>query len=261
MTKSTFNLLLNFWSVIFDLWLSTKGFFFIDNSLNYSVFIRSGTGNGSNNEYTFQQHQEPQNYEKWTRDISFVLEKATFWRPIEVTAVSPPFFKAKKDNSEDWIEKIFDQDKKIKEFQDNRCKEVAKIGKMCIDTIPKKFLSLKASREWSSKKQWIHLKTQYKLLNYTFKLNTPGKLHDHWNGNWKNIQEFMSKIRHLKSEIEDGKSPWMKPSRFKFWIFSTPLLRISLVFSSTKSEKRKNFSHLWSCRISRECRIWTEKSR
>lgn len=39
--------------------------------------------------------------------MSFALEKAKFWRHVEETVVAPPFFEVKKDDSEDWMEKIY----------------------------------------------------------------------------------------------------------------------------------------------------------
>ena len=101
------------------------------------------------------------------------------------------------------MEKIFAREEKICEFQDNARKAVAKIGKMCTDTVQKEFLSVKASREWTPKELWSHLKTRYTLQNWASKWNTLGKLHEIRHGDCKNIQEFMTKIRDVKSEIED----------------------------------------------------------
>ena len=135
--------------------------------------------------------------------MSFALEEARLWRHVEGTAVSPPPLKAKEDDSEDRMEKIFAREEKICEFQDNARKAVAKIGKMCTDTVQKEFLSVKASREWTPKELWSHLKTRYTLQNWASKWNTLGKLHEIRHGDCKNIQEFMTKIRDVKSEIED----------------------------------------------------------
>ncbi len=125
----------------------------------------SGTSNGSQDEYIFKKLQGPHNYKQWTRDMSFALEEARLWRHIEETAVSPSPLKAKEDDSEDRMEKIFAREEKICEFQDNARKEVAKMGKICTHTVQKKFLSVKASREWTPKKLWSHLKTQYAFQN------------------------------------------------------------------------------------------------
>ena len=43
--------------------------------------------------------------------------------------------------------KIFAREEKICEFQDNAGKTVAKIWKMCTDTVKNKFFSVKALRE------------------------------------------------------------------------------------------------------------------
>ncbi len=100
----------------------------------------SGTGNGNRDEYTFKKLQGPHNYKQWTKDMSFSLEEARLWRHVEGTAVSPPPLKAKKDDSEDRMEKIFAWEEKICEFQDNSRKAVAKIRKMCTNTVKKEFL-------------------------------------------------------------------------------------------------------------------------
>ncbi len=73
--------------------------FFSDNSLFHPVFIISGTGNVSRDESTFKKLQGPHNYNQWTRDMSFRLEKARLWRHVEETAVSPPLLKTKEDDS------------------------------------------------------------------------------------------------------------------------------------------------------------------
>ena len=83
--------------------------------------------------------------------MSFGLEEARLWRHVEGTAVAPPPLEPKKDDSEDRMEKIYAREEKICEFQDNACKAVAKIEKMCTDTVQKEFLSVKASREWTPK--------------------------------------------------------------------------------------------------------------
>lgn len=49
--------------------------------------------------------------------------------------VPPPLFKAKKDNSKDQIEKIYTQEEKFQEFQDNVCKAIAKIRKIYTDIV------------------------------------------------------------------------------------------------------------------------------
>ncbi len=49
------------------------------------------------------------------------------------------------------MKKIYAQEEKIYQFQDNGRKAVFKIGKMYTDTVQKEFLSVKASREWTPK--------------------------------------------------------------------------------------------------------------
>lgn len=49
-----------------------------------------------------------------------------------------------KDDSKDQIDRTYAREEKIFEFQDNACQEIAKIGKMCIETVQKEFLSIKS---------------------------------------------------------------------------------------------------------------------
>lgn len=78
------------------------------------------------------------------------------------------------------------------EFQDNACKAIAKLGKMCTKTVQKEYFSVKASRKWTLKELWDYLK----ML---------GKLQGIWHRDCKNIQKFMTNIRNEKSEIKDLK--------------------------------------------------------
>ncbi len=91
--------------------------------------------------------------------MSSAQEEARLWRHLEGTAVAPLSLEAKPDDNEDRMEKIYAREEMICEFQDNTRKAVAKIGKMGTDTVQKKFLSVKASREWTPKELWSHLKT------------------------------------------------------------------------------------------------------
>ncbi len=74
---------------------------------------------------------------------------------------------------------------------------------MCTDTVQKEFLSVNALKEWTPKNLWKHLKTRYTLQNWASKWKTLRKLHEIQHGDCKNIQEFMTKIRDVKSDIED----------------------------------------------------------
>lgn len=69
------------------------------------------------------------------RDLNFALEEVRLWRHIERMAVALSPLEAKKDDSEDQIEKIYTWEKKICKFQDNACKAIAKIQKICTDTV------------------------------------------------------------------------------------------------------------------------------
>ncbi len=71
--------------------------------------------------------------------MSFALEEARLWRHVEKKAVAPLLFKAKKNDIEDRIEKIDAREEKISELQDKSRKAIAKIGKMCNETVQKEF--------------------------------------------------------------------------------------------------------------------------
>ena len=163
----------------------------------------SGTGNGTRDKYTFKKFQGSHNYKQWTQDMSFALEEARLWRHVEGTAIGPPSLEVKKDDSEDRMEKIYIRQEMIVEFEDNACKAIAKIGKMCTDMVQKEFLSVKTSSKWTPKDLWAHLKIRYTLQNRASKWNTLGKLYEIRHGDCKNVQEFMTKIRNIKFEIED----------------------------------------------------------
>lgn len=79
--------------------------------------------------------------------MSFALEEARLWRHVEGTAIAPPPLMPKGDDSEDQIERIYARDEKICKFQDNARKAIAKTGKMCTETVQKKFFSVKALKE------------------------------------------------------------------------------------------------------------------
>ena len=101
--------------------------------------------------------------------MDFALEEIRLWKNLEKTAVDSPTVKAKKNNSEDPMEKIYTQEEKISEFQDNTSKDRAKIKKIHTETIQKNFLSVKASGDWTSKDFSNYLKIGYSLQNWASK--------------------------------------------------------------------------------------------
>lgn len=58
-------------------------------------------------------------------------------------AIIPSPLMPKEDDSKDQIEKIYVCDEKICKFPDNTRKAIAKIGKMCTETIQKEFSQLR----------------------------------------------------------------------------------------------------------------------
>lgn len=66
-------------------------------------------------------------------------------------AITSFFFKAKINNSKNQIEEIYTQEEKIFKFYDNVCKIIAKIRKICINTIQTDFLLIKTLSKQTSK--------------------------------------------------------------------------------------------------------------
>lgn len=83
--------------------------------------------------------------------MSFTLKEAKLWRYIKGMANASPALKAKTDDTKDRIEKIYARKEKICKFKHNAHKAIAKIGKMCIEIVQKKFFSVKVSRNWTLK--------------------------------------------------------------------------------------------------------------
>lgn len=79
--------------------------------------------------------------------MSFTLNKVRLWRHVEKTVLVHSCLKPKEDNSEDQIKKIFAREEKICEFEDNALKTIAKIGKICTNTVQKELFLVKAFKE------------------------------------------------------------------------------------------------------------------
>lgn len=69
------------------------------------------------------------------------------------------------DDTEEKMEQIYQCSLKIKDFDDDSRQTIAKIGRMCTETVQKEFLSLKDLAAWNPTVLWEHLKTQYTLQN------------------------------------------------------------------------------------------------
>ena len=74
---------------------------------------------------------------------------------------------------------------------------------MCTETVQKEFLSQRNLAIWTPKELWDHLRTRYTLQNWASKWNTLGKLHSIHQKDYKNVAEFISKIRDISAEITD----------------------------------------------------------
>ena len=95
----------------------------------------------SKNDYSFKKLTGSTDYKQWTRDMSFALEEAKLWDHVLGTAIPAPALTAKDDDDEERVERIYQRSLKIKDFSDDSRRTVAKIGRMCTETVQKEFLS------------------------------------------------------------------------------------------------------------------------
>ena len=171
----------------------------------FSIFIchAAAMASDSKHDYTFKKLTGSANYKQWTRDMAFALEEAKLWDHVVGTASPPPALVPKENDTEERSERIYQRTLKIKDHTDDVRRTVAKIGRMCTETVQKEFLTLKPLTAWIPKDLWDHLKTRYTLQNWTSKWSTLGKLHSIHQRDCKNVAEFISKIRDITSEISD----------------------------------------------------------
>lgn len=159
----------------------------------------------SKHDYTFKKLTGSANYKQWTRDMSFALEEAKLWDHVLGTSTPPPTLLPKNDDNEERTERIYQRTLRIKDHNDDVRRTVAKIGRMCTETVQKEFLALKSLTAWNPKDLWDHLQTRYTLQNWASKWNTLGRLHSIHKRDCKNVAEFISKIRDVTSEMTDLK--------------------------------------------------------
>ena len=98
-------------------------------------------GSDAEYEYSFKKLTGSINYKQWTRDMSFALEEAKLWDHVLGTAIPPPTLVATTNDDEERAERIYQRSLKIKYFNDDSRRTVAKIGRMCTETVQKEFLS------------------------------------------------------------------------------------------------------------------------
>lgn len=154
-------------------------------------------------DYLFKKLAGSANYKQWTRDMSFALEEAKLWDHVLGTSAPPPKLLPKDDDNEERTERIYQRSLKIKEHTDDTRRTVAKIGRMCTETVQKEFLVSKPLTTWTPKDLWDHLKTRYTLQNRASKWSTLGKLHSIHQRDCKDVAEFISNIRDITFEITD----------------------------------------------------------
>ena len=157
----------------------------------------------SKHELTFKKLTGSTNYKQLTRDMSFALEGSKLWDHILGLAVAPPALTAKPDDTEERSERVYQRFLKIKDFTDDARRTVAKIGRMCTETVQKEFLSQKDLAAWTPQALWDYPQKRYTLQNWASIWNTLGKLHAIHQRDCKNVAEFISKIRDITPEYSD----------------------------------------------------------
>lgn len=113
--------------------------------------------------------------------------------------------KVKEDDDKHRKENIRQQLKKIQDFDLNVYKTVAKISKMYINTIEKKFLVIKSLVEWDFKKFWNWFKRRYIFQNLTSKQSIHNKLYGIRYCQYKNIIKHISHIKKISTKIKNSK--------------------------------------------------------
>lgn len=98
--------------------------------------------------------------------MSFALEEAKLWDHVLGTAISPLVFQLKTDDNKERAESIYQRFLKVKKFSDDTRWTVAKVGRMCTETVEKEFSALKSLTTWTPKELWDHLQTRYTLQNW-----------------------------------------------------------------------------------------------
>lgn len=93
------------------------------------------------------------------------LEESKLWDHVLGLAVAPPALIAKTNNTEERSETVYQRSLKIKDFTDNARRTMAKIGRMCTETVQKEFLSQKDFASWTLKVLWDYLQKRYTLQN------------------------------------------------------------------------------------------------
>ena len=67
--------------------------------------------------------------------MSFALEEAKLWDHVLGTAIPPPTLVTTTNDDEERAKRIYQRSLKIKDFNDDSRRTVAKIGRMCTETV------------------------------------------------------------------------------------------------------------------------------
>ena len=148
--------------------------------------------------------------------MAFALQEAELWSYVTGARKIPreiPFPSKSSDDDEVSLEETPDQlDKRDQrdlerlEFEEKQRRVVGRIGKMCTDDEQQEFLSMRdlANGEiWNPKDLWEHLKTCYKLKNWSAKWSTFNGLEEINYEKCKTIEEYGSLVTDIKAEITD----------------------------------------------------------
>ncbi len=82
-------------------------------------------------------------------------------------------------------------------------KIAAKISRTYTDIVQKEFLGVKTSTGWNPKELWDLLQRRYTLQNFASKWSVINKLHGIRHSGFKNVTEYMSRIKDASAEIDN----------------------------------------------------------
>ncbi len=178
---------------------------YIDRSIQNTTVRYDDTMATNGNEFTFMKLQRVENYKQWNRNMTFALQDAKLWDHIMGSARRPKELKETSDDDEHKKERIYQRWEKIQDFDLDVRKTAAKISRICTDIVQKEFLTVKTSTEWNPKELWDWLKKRYTLQKFASKWNGLHKLHAIRHSEFKNVTEYISRIKDASAKIDDLK--------------------------------------------------------
>ncbi len=163
-----------------------------------------------------------------------------------------PELKETKNNDRDGKERFYPQWEKIRNFDQDVQWTAAKISKICIDTVQKKFLAIKNSTEWDSRKLWDWLKKRYTPQNFTSNRRAFDKLNRNWQSGSKNVRKYLSCIKDASVKIGDWNISVSEAVVIHASIILTHIYNRTELFGAITHKKKRNSQNLVNSQ-----RLWT----